>query len=55
VTDRREPPLDELPMNVPDPDGPTMFVDAPERDPERGNLIFVGIALVVMVLAWWGL
>jgi hypothetical protein len=55
MTDRREPPLEDLPPGVPDSDGPPQFVDAPERDPGRGHLIFVALALALMVVAWWGL
>lgn len=55
MTDRREPPLEEPPPDLPNPDDPVTFVDQPERDPDRGHLIFVGIALVLMVLAWWGM
>jgi hypothetical protein len=55
MTDRREPPLEAPPPDLPNPDDPVTFVDRPERDPDRGHLIFVGIALVLMVLAWWGM
>jgi hypothetical protein len=55
LTDRREPPLEEPPPNLPDPDAPAVFVDAPEREPDRGHLMFVGLALVLMLLAWWGM
>lgn len=55
MTDRREPPLEAPPPNMPDPDAPAVFVDAPERDPDRGHLMFVGLALVLMLLAWWGM
>ena len=55
MTDWREPPLEDLPPGVPDPDGPPQFVDAPERDPGRGHLIFAALALALMVVAWWGL
>lgn len=55
MTDNREPPLEEPPPDLPNPDDPVTFLDKPERDPYRGHLIFVGIALVLMVLAWWGM
>lgn len=55
MTDRREPPLEPLPPGTPDPDGPAVFVDRPERDPASGrHLIFVAIALLTMLLFWWG-
>lgn len=55
LTDRREPPLEPPPTGVPDPDGPAVFVDRPERDPASGrHLIYVAIALVTMLLFWWG-
>lgn len=57
MTDSREPPLEERPPEVPGPDDPAVFVDRlePEPDPDRGHLVFVGIALLLMVLAWWGM
>lgn len=54
MTDHREPPPDERPPDLPDPDAPVRL-DPPERDPYRGHLVFVALALVIMVVAWWGL
>lgn len=57
MTDKREPPIDDRPPDMPNPDDPAIFVDTPERDPVRGSqhLVFVLIALVIMVVVWWGL
>lgn len=55
MTDKREPPLQEPPPpDMPRPDDPPLFVDRPERDPYRGHLFFVAIALLIMLVAWWG-
>ncbi|WP_185208286.1 hypothetical protein [Sphingomonas sp. NBWT7] len=55
MTDKREPPLEEPPPpDMPRPDDPPLFVDRPERDPYRGHFVFVAIALLIMLVAWWG-
>ncbi len=56
MTDKREPPIDDRPPDMPHPDDPAIFVDTPQRDPDRGqHLIFVAVALVIMVVVWWRL
>ncbi|WP_156455582.1 hypothetical protein [Sphingomonas sp. CCH5-D11] len=56
MTDQPWPPERERPPGMPHPDDPAIFVDQPERDPGGGrHLIFVAIALVTMVLFWWGI
>ena len=54
MTDQREPPLNERPPDLPHPDDPVRL-DPPERDPYRGQMVFVLLALIIMVLAWWGM
>lgn len=54
MTDQREPPpLDERPPDLPYPDDP-IRLDPPEPDPYRGHMLFVLVALLIMVVAWWG-
>ncbi|OWK28177.1 hypothetical protein [Sphingomonas mucosissima] len=56
MTDHPPPPGDDRPPGMPHPDDPAIFVDKPERDPESGrHLIFVAIALITMVVVWWGI
>ncbi|MCC2979238.1 MULTISPECIES: hypothetical protein [unclassified Sphingomonas] len=56
MTDDPRQPQHERPPRIPHPDDPVTFVDRPERDPDSGrHLIFVAIALVTMVLFWWGI
>lgn len=55
MTDHPRPPKPDEPRRGPRPDDPAIFVDQPERDPASGrHLVFVAIALVTMVLFWWG-
>lgn len=55
MTDNREPQRGRRPQPIPGPDDPAVFIDTPERDPAGRHLIPVGIALAIMIVAWWGL